>query len=579
MHVIATAGHVDHGKSTLVRALTGSDPDRLDEERRRGLTIELGYCWTDLPDIGEVAFVDVPGHERFVTTMLAGIGPVPAAMLVVAADDPWMPQAAEHLAALDALGVSHGVVAVTRSDLADPAPAMARAAAELAGTSLAAAPIITVSGRTGAGLDELRTALTKVLTDIAPADPAADVRLWVDRRFSIRGAGTVVTGTLPAGTIRIGDTLAVGEAAVRVRGLQSLEQQRTTVGGPARVALNLTGETDGVTRGSVLVTPGAWHHTTVVDVRLTGDARLPENAVLHVGADDVGVRLRPLADDLVRLTSERALPLRIGDRALLRDPGRRVVWRVDVLDPDPPRLKRRGAAAQRAARLRTAGSGRLDDELTRRGIVHRDRARQLGIRFDDAGDHLSIGPWLVARAAADAIATRIPALVAEHDVEHPLRPGMPIGALASRLGLPSAELVHALVRPPLQLSDGRVRAPGGGELPDAVRRAVAQVVDDLQAAPFMAPTADRLRELGLDERAMAAAERAGKLWRVAPGIVLLPDAIESAREALGGLEQPFTTSAARQRLGTSRRVVLPLLDRLDRLGRTRRLADDRREVR
>src|SRR6187455_896430 len=139
MHVVATAGHVDHGKSTLVRALTGTDPDRLEEERRRGLTIELGYAWTSWPDLGdseEVAFVDVPGHERFLTTMLAGIGPVPAALLVVAADDPWMPQAAEHLAALDALGVTHGVLAVTRSDLADPATARQRALTELSRTSL-----------------------------------------------------------------------------------------------------------------------------------------------------------------------------------------------------------------------------------------------------------------------------------------------------------------------------------------------------------------------------------------------------------------------------------------------------------
>ena len=159
MHVVATAGHVDHGKSTLVEALTGQQPDRLADERRRGLSIELGYCWTRLAGVGDVAFVDVPGHERFVTTMLAGVGPVPAAMLVVAADDPWMPQAAEHLAALDALDVRHGVLVVTRADLADPAPALARARAELASTSLRDAPAVVVSGRTGQGLPELRAAL------------------------------------------------------------------------------------------------------------------------------------------------------------------------------------------------------------------------------------------------------------------------------------------------------------------------------------------------------------------------------------------------------------------------------------
>jgi selenocysteine-specific elongation factor len=178
VHVVATAGHVDHGKSTLVRALTGQDPDRLEEEHRRGLSIELGYCWTRLDPVGDVAFVDVPGHERFLSTTLAGLGPVSVAMLVVAADDDWMPQAAEHLAALDALDVRHGVLVVTRADLADPAPAMARARAQLARSSLAAAPGVVVSGRTGEGLDDLRQALLGVLTAMPAPDPAADV-LWL----------------------------------------------------------------------------------------------------------------------------------------------------------------------------------------------------------------------------------------------------------------------------------------------------------------------------------------------------------------------------------------------------------------
>src|SRR4051812_47340687 len=180
MHVVATAGHVDHGKSALVRTLTGTDPDRLEEEHRRGLSIELGYAWTTLPCVGDVAFVDVPGHERFVTTMLAGVGPVPAVLLVVAADDPWMPQAAEHLAALDALGVAHGIVAVTRCDLADPGPMLARARDEVDRTSLAGAPCLPVSAATGAGLPELRSALTASVAALDPADPDGDVRLWVD---------------------------------------------------------------------------------------------------------------------------------------------------------------------------------------------------------------------------------------------------------------------------------------------------------------------------------------------------------------------------------------------------------------
>src|SRR4051812_35643415 len=188
MHVVATAGHVDHGKSTLVRALTGMEPDRYEEERRRGMTIDLGFVWTTLPGGEVVAFVDVPGHERFVPTMLAGVGPVPAVLLVVGADDPWMPQAAEHLAALDAWGVRHGVVAVTRSDLADPAAMVRRARAEVDRTTLAGAPVVAVSARTGTGLDDLRTLLGQLAHSLPAPDPDADVRLWVDRCFSIRGA-------------------------------------------------------------------------------------------------------------------------------------------------------------------------------------------------------------------------------------------------------------------------------------------------------------------------------------------------------------------------------------------------------
>ncbi|NPD04553.1 selenocysteine-specific translation elongation factor [Nocardioides sp. zg-1308] len=576
MHVVATAGHVDHGKSTLVEALTGTHPDRLEEERRRGLTIELGYCWTEWADVGEVAFVDVPGHERFLTTMLAGVGPVPAALLVVAADDSWMPQAAEHLAALDALGVRHAVVAVTRSDLADPSAALARASAEVARTGLAGAPVLPVSARTGRGLDDLRSALAAMVAALPAPDPASDVRLWVDRRFAVRGSGTVVTGTLPAGTVRPGDSLALGEEVLRVRGVQALGRDRAEVSGVARVALNVSGRTDALERGSALVTPDAWHHTRVVDVRLTGPGEPPTAPMLHVGAADVTTHCRPLGDSLVRLTLDRPLPLRVGDRAVLRDPGRRLLWGADVLDPDPPRLRRRGAAVRRARQLATGSPG-LAGELERRGLVHADRLRRLGIAREDAGQ-LEVGPWLVSPALAQALADRVPSLVEEHARAHPLDPGVPLAVLATRLRLPSSELVRAVVRAPLRIAEGRVVAPGGGGLPEAVQRGVDAVRRDLASSAFAAPTADRLRELGLDERALGAADRAGLLRRLGSGIVLLPDAPDRAVDLLGTLDQPFTTSAARERLGTTRRVVLPLLEHLDRAGRTRRLPDDRRQV-
>ena len=583
MHVIATAGHVDHGKSTLVQALTGTDPDRLEEEHRRGLTIQLGYCWTELAAVGDVAFVDVPGHERFVATMLSGIGPVPAVMFVVAADDPWMPQAAEHLAALDALGVTHGVVAVTRSDLTDPGPSARRAAQELARTSLAGSPVVPVSGRTGQGLDELRSALATMVAAVPAPDPAADVRLWVDRRFTVRGAGTVVTGTLPAGTVRRGDVLEYDGRPVRIRGIESLERPVDSVHGVARVALNLVGDDlADLDRGDPLLTPRAWHHTDVVDVRLRSrdGSAPPERPLLHIGATSVGTHCRPLGDDLVRLTLDRRLPLRIGDRALLRDPGDRRIWGLRVLDPAPPPLDRRGAAARRAATLAGhSGEPDLVGEVSRRELVDADLLRRLGV--PPAGSPHGIvaaAGWLMSAERADRAAAAVADAVREHDRADPLHPGLSLTALTDRVGLPSSELVAAAVRPPLRVVNGVVVAERQAGLPPAVEKALASLAEDLADAPFAAPTADRLRELGLDARTVAAAVKAGLLLRPAPGIVLLPGADRQAATWLAELPQPFTASQARERLRTSRRVVLPLLDHLDRSGLTRRLPDDRREV-
>ena len=220
MQVIATAGHVDHGKSTLVRALTGMEPDRWAEERRRGMTIDLGYAWTTLPSGEVIAFVDVPGHERFITNMLAGVGPVPAVLLVIAADEGWCAQTDEHVRALDALGVRHGVMAVTRCDLADASAAIEQAHELLATTTLAGIPAVSVSGQTGAGIGALRAALDDAGGRAATRRSRFDarIRLWVDRSFTVRGSGTVVTGTLAAGTLRRGDVLELRRLHGRRRG-------------------------------------------------------------------------------------------------------------------------------------------------------------------------------------------------------------------------------------------------------------------------------------------------------------------------------------------------------------------------
>jgi selenocysteine-specific elongation factor len=584
MHVIATAGHVDHGKSTLVRALTGMEPDRWAEERRRGMTIDLGFAWTRLPSGETVAFVDVPGHERFVPNMLAGVGPVPAALIVVAADEGWMPQSAEHLAALDALGVQHGLLVVTRADLAPPGSAAVQASAEIAATSLGEVETVAVSGRTGAGLDDLRSALDRLVARLPAPDVAAPVRLWLDRAFSIRGSGTVVTGTLGAGSLRVGDELEVAardfSRRVRIRGLQSLGAPVSGVAAVARVAVNLRGvELSDVRRGDALVTPGRFQVTDLVDVRLTGDPidSLPAALMLHAGSAAVPVGVRPLGTDTARLRLDTALPLRIGDRLLLRDPGRhRMVGGVTVLDVVPPGLRRRGDAARRAAELSTMdGVPALAGELRRRGLARRAELVRMGVPVGDAAP--VAGDWLADPGYWSALRKRLAAAVNRYLDAHPLEPGAPVETLRQALHLPDRALVDAMVAAPLVARSGRIGLAGRDTaLPPAVALAVERVRADLADGPFRAPDSARLAELGLGPRELAAAVRAGALLRIADGVVLLPGAADEAAVVLARLPQPFTLSAAREALGTTRRVAVPLLELLDGNGLTKRLPDDRR---
>jgi selenocysteine-specific elongation factor len=579
--VVATAGHVDHGKSTLVRALTGMEPDRFAEERRRGMTIDLGFAWTTLPGGADLAFVDVPGHQRFIANLLSGLGPVPAVLFVVAADEGWSRQSGEHLAALRALDVRHAVLAVTRSDLADPAPARAEALERLDAAGLADVDAVEVSGRTGAGLDDLRAALDRLLRRLPAADPAARVRLWVDRAFTIRGSGTVVTGTLSAGRIRAGDSLELRGGRVTVRSVQSLGRGVDEVAAVARVALNLRGVArDDVARGDVLTTPDAWHRTAVIDARVTaGD--LPAELVLHVGTAGVAARLRPLGDDRVRVTLDQALPLQAGDRAVLRDPGRQsVAAGVLVLDADPPALRRRGAAARRAEELAGA-TGRPDPavEIARRGAVRRRHLVALGVPLDPAADARAFGDWLVDPDRWQAWLDAAPTALAGWAVANPLEPAMPVAALARELRLPDPTLAG-----PIATAIGAVRREGRVSAADqrrglgAAEASVQRLEARLAGAPFAAPDAPELAELRLGTRELAAAERAGRLLRITPELVLLPSAPARAVAALRALPQPFTVSEARQAWATSRRVALPLLAHLDALGLTERVDDRTRRV-
>jgi selenocysteine-specific elongation factor len=609
VHVIATAGHVDHGKSTLVRRLTGMEPDRWAEERRRGLTIDLGFAWTRLPGGAEIAFVDVPGHERFVPNMLAGVGSVPAVVVVVAADEGWMPQSTEHLDALHALGVRHGLLAVTRADLADPEPARAEALEKIARTALGEVPSVAVSGATGEGIDALRAALAELVAGLPPADPGGDVRLWVDRSFTVGGAGTVVTGTLVAGTVRTGDELMLASTGrrVRVRGLQALGETVDQITPVARAAVNLRGiERDTVSRGDALLTPGAWLTTELVDVAVSGGPvdELPRQLVLHVGSAAVTVRVRPLGAHSARLALSGALPLRVADRVLLRDPGQhRVVGGATVLDVRPPGLRRRGSARARAAELTelataqpgdapaessagTAGVGMTGSTVLRaarvhvrhRGFVPGAELRAMGLPA--VGEPLA-GDWQVDPERWSAMVERVGGEVDRWQRGHPLEPGVPGEELRHWFGLPDSALIEPLVKAAgLTSAGGRIRTGRDAHrLPPAVAGAVDAITEDLRAAPFVAPEAHRLAELGLGSRELAAAVRAGRLVKLADGVVLLPGAEERAAAALADLPQPFTLSEARRALGTTRRVAVPLLELLDRRGVTERLPDSTRRLR
>jgi selenocysteine-specific elongation factor len=579
--VIATAGHVDHGKSTLVRALTGMEPDRWEEERRRGLTIDLGFAWTTLPSGRRLAVVDVPGHERFVGNMLAGVGSVPAALVVVAADDGWSAQTAEHVAVLDALGVRHALLAVTKADLADPSPVLADARGRLATTSLGNVPGVAVSAATGAGVPEVAAALETLLAGLPAPDVSAPVRLWIDRAFTIRGAGTVVTGTLAAGTVAPGNRLLLGDREVVVRGVHSLGEPVERASATARVALNLRGiAVEELARGDALLTPGAFRRTGLVDVTLDAvpEDRLPAELVVHVGSATVAARVRPLDGAAVRLRLAAALPLRVGDRLLLRDPGTRRVLGADVRDVDPPELRRRGAARQRAADLaaQPPGAAGAAEDLARRRVVRAEDYAAMG--WPVPAGAVRIGPWLLAGGLPDDLAARVPAIVAAHRERHPLEPGPPVDVVRRALDLPDAELVTAVVRPPLALRDGRVVAAAAG-LPPPVQRAVDAICARLDADPFAAPEAGDLAAAGLGPRELGAAVRAGSLVRIAEGIYLAPGVEEVAAERLAGLPAPFTLSQARQACGTTRRVAVPLMEWLDARGVTQRLPDNSRRLR
>ncbi|THJ65823.1 selenocysteine-specific translation elongation factor [Arthrobacter echini] len=593
MFVVATAGHVDHGKSTLVRALTGMEPDRWAEERRRGLTIDLGFAWTRLSSGRDVAFVDVPGHERFLGNMLAGLGPAPAVCFVVAADEGWQAQSSDHRDAIAALGISHGIVVLTRSDRAPggSGQVLARVRAELEGTGLKDAPAVAVSAVDGTGLEELRRALDAMLSTLPPPDPDTRVRLWIDRSFTISGAGTVVTGTLSSGTLSRGDRLVLAGSAgtdvVSVRALHSRNEAADSIGPTSRVAVNLRAglSAEAIHRGDVLLTEDSWLEVDTVDVRRTTGTSftdIPAQLFVHVGTAVVPCRVRPLGEDHARLTLDRRFPLELGDRLVLRAAGGRgVLAGAQILDVDPPALDRRGDAARRAAVLADMSpGGDALTEIARRGAVRVEQLRRMGVsHLDEVPDGVrTFGDWWVHEAALEGWRRRVRSAVEHLAKQDPLAAGLSHGAARDLLG-PAGALLEAVVREAgLEYRAGFITLPGRRPDLGAAEAGIAVLEKRLTAGPFAAPEAHDLKGLGLGSRELAAAERSGRLLRIGDGVVLLPRAPALAMRELAALPQPFTTSEARKALDTTRRVVIPLLEYLDGRGWTRRLDANRRSI-
>jgi selenocysteine-specific elongation factor len=561
MHVVATAGHVDHGKSTLVLALTGMDPDRFAEEKARGLTIDLGFAWTTLPSGRELAFVDVPGHVRFIKNMLAGVGAVEACLFVVAATEGWKPQSEEHLRILELLGVRSGLVALTKVGLVDEETrelARLELADHLAGTFLAEAEVVEVDAPTGEGVEDLRVALDRLVASTPAAADLDRPRLWVDRVFAAKGSGTVVTGTLTGGALAVDDDLVVLPAGtrVRVRALQSLKESHLRVPPGSRVAVNLSGVSrDEVARGHVLVRPRQWHATRTFDasLRVLGslDHEVSRRGAYHayVGSGEHPVKLRVLGTEAifpgeegyVRLHLPKTLPLLPGDRYVLRESGRdETVGGGEVLDVAPvvPASK---ARPSRSVDRVVAERGWVDAELLER-LTGERRAP-------------TVGRWVVSD---EAMASARAALAEAVEAAGPL--GLDAATLDQRQRalLPGLEGVV--------VEGGRVRRQ---EAADPL--AGHPYVTALEASPFAPPD-----PTGVDRAELSELVRRGMVLE-RDGIYFAPAAVDLAARRLAALlaEHPegFTVAQARDALGTTRKHALPLLAILDGSGVTRRRGD------
>lgn len=585
MPIVGTAGHVDHGKSTLITALTGRDPDRWAEEKERGLTIDLGFAWATI-GVHDVSFVDVPGHERFLKNMLAGVDPIDVALFVVAADEGWSAQSEEHLAILDLLGIAPGVVALTKIDRVDAdlvELAMLEVEERIAGTTLEGSPVIGVSAFTGEGLPLLLATLEGHLSSLATGAEGPPT-LWVDRVFSASGTGTVVTGSLSGGSISVGDLLELqpGGSRSRVRSIQSHETDMTTVAPGRRVALGVPDiPKESAVRGSVLTPPGVRRSTGLflADIRPArghDTSHLQRGAFhVHIGAGDWPAQVRPIDAETALIRVSGHVPLVCGDRFILRDAGRRaVVGGGRVLDPSPnPRSK---AARRSAADIRPAMDGGMDalaDALLEaRGIASAaDLLAWSGGGTPSQGTR--IGPILLHQAKQLELEARAVRLVTSHHADFPLREGIPKAQLATALGIP-LEVVDAIVGASSALVADASFIATADHRPTLQPDQVAdweRVRSGLLGAGLTPPKGS---EVLPEEELRHILIRRGDLTAVGE-FLYLPETLAGVEPILRELPQPFTVAEAKEALVISRKHAVPLMEWCDASGLTRRSGSER----
>lgn len=605
--VVGTAGHIDHGKSTLISALTGIDPDRLAEEKRRGMTIDLGFAHMRLPSGREIGIVDVPGHARFMRNMLAGTHGVDAVLLVVAADEGVMPQTREHLEIVDLLDLHSGIVVLSKADLVDEAwleLVAAEVRETLEGTSLAGAVVLPVSAASGQGLDELKVALDGLLDGAEARADRGRPRLPIDRVFTMSGFGTVVTGTLVDGTLSIGDELEVvpRDRLVRIRGLHRHNESVDNAPPGSRVAANLIGvEKSELARGDVLAPPNTLASTRRIDahVRVLPSApralRHGAEMLLHTGTSEVGCRVIVLAGDAiepggegwVQLYLERAIAAASQDRFVLRVPSPpSTLAGGRFVDVAPRKHSRHDATVGESLERRAAGDV-MQEELRKypRGVTVATLLKATMAQRSDleALRARRIGEWLYADDAWSAIAKQAAAEVEAYHVAHPLREGMPREELRSRLRLLASSFPAVLAN---LVEEGHVKEVGGGIASPAYRVASAspegpeaRLLELLGAHPFAPPSLrEAMEQSAAGPEVVRALAQRGELVRLSDDIAFTREAYSQAVALVTdeiATAGSVTVAQVRDRMGASRRPVLALLEHLDSQKVTRRVGDQR----